>query len=675
MMNKPKKVALIGFDCAEPHLIEKHIKEGHLPNFKKMIENGVMAENCLPPYPTITPPNWASIATGAWPGTHQVTDFHLPKPGMPTTNANIFQAFSSENCLAETIWDKLDSTGMKCIVVNYPGSWPSKMKNGIMVGGSGLSVGENRDGISGLNSAVMGLLDQLVTTGIYARAVRKSFKAAEAWKNLPPKEKDPLELEAPLEMSGAHTDLVQPTWYLLARQSGNKGYDRVTLSPTRDFKDAFCTVAVNEWSPVITTSLKLKNGNDQPVDFRCKLLELSDEADEMRLYISQIGFKTGWSNPPEIAAQISSANGYTLNAGGILGLVLQWYEMDTFLEINDFYTKWMADAASTLMTKNDWDLFYMHAHSPDWAYHMILTEMDENVTKDKKKRDEAWDAHLKIYEMQDKMVAQIMQACDKDTMFVLVSDHGAVADGTPFDLFEPLVKAGLVAMHAKQDAFDFVPLPASGEVTRFAGEVELFKAMSKKPDPGKSKCFPQRELYVYINLKGRDPEGIVDPKDYEAVQQQIIDTLLTWVDPKTGRRPVSLALSKRDARILGLYGDGVGDVIYALYPWIAGQHGNILPGAEWGVGSLKGLLTFTGPGIKKGYRLDRTSNLIDLVPTICYLMDWPQPSTVDGAVLFQVFKDPDFKTREIEKLKAGLARMETALQRGERQPWDKHECA
>ena len=675
MASIPKKVAVIGLDCAEPHLIEKHIREGHLPNMKKLIEGGVLADNCLVPYPTVTPPNWASIATGAWPGTHQITDFHVHLKGTTPINQNTVQAFSSERCQAEFIWDALDKAGKKCIVFNYPGSWPSKMKNGIMVGGSGLSVGENRDGIPGLNSNVLGLLDQLITTGIYARAVRGTFKPAQGWKNLPAKEDDPLEFEAAMDMTGAPEGLVQPVWYVLARQSGGNGYDRITLSPTRDLKNAFCTIAVGEWSSVINTKLKMKDGTEKDVDFRCKLLELSDDADEFRLYISQTGFKSGWSNPPEIAAEISSQDGYTLNAGGILGLVLQWYELDTFMEINDFYTNWLADAASTLMTKHEWDLFYMHAHSPDWAYHMILTEMDESRTKDAAKLKEAWDAHLKIYQMQDKMIERIMQACDKDTMFVLVSDHGAVADGTPFDLFKPLTAAGLTVLHQKQEDFTFIPLPESGEVTRFAGEVELFKAMAQTVDVNQSKCFPQRELYIYINLKGRDPEGIVDPKDYEAVQKQIIDTLLTYVDPKTGQRPVALALTKKDARILGLYGDGVGDVIYACYPWIGGQHGNILPAAEWGVGSLKGLLTFTGPGIKKGYRLERTSNLIDLVPTICYLMDWPMPSTVDGAVLFQVYKDPDLKIKESKKLKDGLARMETALQRGERQPWDKHECA
>ena len=118
-------------------MIEKHIAEGHLPTFKKLIEGGAVAENCLPPFPTITPPNWATIATGAWAGTHQVTDFHVHLPNTTPDNTNMVEAFNSERIKAETIWDAADKAGKKCIVLNYPGSWPSKMKNGIVVGGQG----------------------------------------------------------------------------------------------------------------------------------------------------------------------------------------------------------------------------------------------------------------------------------------------------------------------------------------------------------------------------------------------------------------------------------------------------------------------------------------------------------------------------------------------------------
>jgi predicted AlkP superfamily phosphohydrolase/phosphomutase len=668
MANTPKKFAVIGLDCALPHLIEKHIKEGHLPTFKKLIDSGVFSENCLVPYPTITPPNWASIATGALPGTHGITDFHSHIPGTTPSNDNAVQSFSSERCKAEYMWDAADKAGKKCIVLNYPGSWPAKMKNGIMVGGSGLSVSEMRDGITGMGAKSMLCADALITTGLYPSSIKGTFQPAKDWKNLPGSAKEPLSLSAKLKFAATLAKPAETVWHVLAYQSADDGYDKAVLSTSKDFKDALCTLSRGEWSPRITTKIKMSDGSDMEVFFRCKLVELSDDAEELRLYITSMGATKGWSQPPEIAGEIESADGIFAVGGGVLGYALEWFDLDTFVEIGGLYTKWLTDAATTLLTKHEWDLFFMHAHSPDWSYHMIMTDMDPNITKDATKREAAWAAHLKVYQAQDRMLAAILEILDKDTAVILVSDHGAVADGAAFNPYDCLINAGLATV-AKTEK-------AQGEFSRaahFMGEIVDYA--SKKPDFTKSKALAQRTCYIYVNLKGRDPEGIVDPADYEKIQQQIIDAMYTYVDPATGKRPVSLALAKKDARILGLYGDYVGDVVYALYPWFSGQHGMILPAAEWGVGNLRALLTFTGPGFKKGARLERNVGLIDIVPTICYLMDVPLPEQAEGAVVYQALRNPNIKAEEIAKLKSGLARMETALQRGERQPWDKHECA
>jgi hypothetical protein len=241
MANTPKKVAVIGLDCALPHLMEKHIAEGHLPTIKKLIEGGVIAENCLVPYPTITPPNWASIATGTWPGTHGITDFHYHQLGTTPYNVNTFQSFSSDRCEAEYLWDTADKAGKKSIVLNYPGSWPNHMKNGIVIGGSGLSVGEYRDGIMGMGPRVRFCNDQMITTGIYPRAIKGTFQPAKGWKNLPKDAGEPIEIEAKVNFRGAETKPPEATWYLLAWQSGNDGYDRLALSDSKDFSKVFCT--------------------------------------------------------------------------------------------------------------------------------------------------------------------------------------------------------------------------------------------------------------------------------------------------------------------------------------------------------------------------------------------------------------------------------------------------
>ena len=686
MASKAKKVAILGFDCAEPHLLKQLIAEGHLPTFKKLFDGGVLAENCLSPYPTITPPNWASIATGAWPGTHQVTDFHLHQEGTSQINANTFEAFSSENCKSEYIWERLDAAGLKCIVFNYPGSWPNKMKNGIMVAGAGLGPDEYRNGRPGLEAGLSLGYDQLVATGFYPWGSKIEFQPAKGWKNLPAKTEDPLEASFPLAFREAMLQIEPTSWHILLTQSSGNGYDRMTLSPTKDFKNAFFTLSVGEWSKNARAKFKPVSGSEISANFRAKLLEMSDDGEDFRLLISRFCVEEGWTSPPELAKEIVSQEGTFTFGGGVLGYGVGWYELDTYAETIELHDHWLGDAATYLIKNKPWDLFCMHSHPIDWSYHVMLTDMDKNTCSSDKAYKDAWEAHLKVCQSQDRLLARIVEAAGDDTLFVLVSDHGAVADGATFNPYVPLMNNGLCVMEgADIEHPDMSGMESDSwrqaieglkSTSRMGKEVLEFLTMSLfKPDMSKSKAVPQRTVYIYVNLKGRDPGGIVDPADYEKVQQQIIDALYTYVDPATGKRPVSLALSKRDARILGLYGEAVGDVVYAIYPEYGGQHGPQLATTEWGVGKLRALLAFYGPGIKKGFTLERTSGLTDVVPTVCYMMDWPLPADAEGAVLYQAFKDPDFKSKEINKLRDGLARMETALQRGGRQPWDKHECA
>ena len=49
-------------------------------------------------------------------------------------------------------------------------------------------------------------------------------------------------------------------------------------------------------------------------------------------------------------------------------------------------------------------------------------------------------------------------------------------------------------------------------------------------------------------------------------------------------------------------------------------------------------------GIKKGFEMERATQLVDIVPTICYMMGIPYPTTCEGAVLYQAMEDPDAYT-------------------------------
>ena len=69
MAGRPKKVIVLGLDAPIAPRLYKYCKEGKLPAIARVINNGVWARNAMLPLPTITPPNWSAIATGAWPST------------------------------------------------------------------------------------------------------------------------------------------------------------------------------------------------------------------------------------------------------------------------------------------------------------------------------------------------------------------------------------------------------------------------------------------------------------------------------------------------------------------------------------------------------------------------------------------------------------------------------
>ncbi|MHB1133135.1 MAG: alkaline phosphatase family protein [Chloroflexota bacterium] len=633
-MERPKRVAVIGIDGGMAHLIEKHIADGHLPTFKALIEGGALAEHCLGQFPTITPPNWTTLATGASAGTHQITDFWLPVPGKTPENANTVQAFSSERCQAEFIWDVLDKAGKRCVVLNYPGSWPSHMRHGVMVGGAGLAANERRDGLPGLNSTFSLCANQCITTGFYPEAIRGTFVEAEDWLHLEEPGDEPLEMAASLNFPQAPEQPAPTTWYVLARDSRGEGYDTVTLSPTRDASDAFCTLKAGEWSPKITTTIAMADGSRREVFFRCKLLEISPDADAFRLFLTSLVDIAPWCSPPEAAARVTSAEGVPIPRAGLVEYSLGIFDLETFLECIEIYIQWLADAAVGLLKDRDWDLFYVHSHPADWLYHAVLMDLDPITNADEASQTRAWQALLRMYAAQDRLTKAIMDCGGEGTLVALVSDHGEVAEGLSANLYEVL-GPNLVTLHEE----------ATKTGAGKQGELERGLGMGVKVDPSRSKAFPQRSCYIQINLKGRDPEGIVAPEDYGKVQQEIIDALYAYRHPQTGERMVALALTKHDARLLGLHGDNCGDVVYALKPDFGNTgHGNLLATAVRGMGAVKELMVLSGPGIAAGQRLQRTVHNADMVPTICYLMDWPVPATVDGAVVYQFYADPNYKT-------------------------------
>lgn len=118
------KLLVLGVDGMDPRISRKFLAEGKMPNLEKFIEKGSARKDLqlLGAIPTITPPCWTTLATGAYPGTHGITCYWRQSP--ESLDAVVYN-MDSRNCTAEQIWNITSEAGMKTLVWHWPGSsWP-----------------------------------------------------------------------------------------------------------------------------------------------------------------------------------------------------------------------------------------------------------------------------------------------------------------------------------------------------------------------------------------------------------------------------------------------------------------------------------------------------------------------------------------------------------------------
>jgi predicted AlkP superfamily phosphohydrolase/phosphomutase len=144
--------------------------------------------------------------------------------------------------------------------------------------------------------------------------------------------------------------------------------------------------------------------------------------------------------------------------------------------------------------------------------------------------------------------------------------------------------------------------------------------------------------YVWLNVAGRDPQGIVQPgTDYEQTRREIAAALWEW-------EPVGEVLFREEVwqgdkvekapDIVVRWADPSTDARY--FQTRFSSHHLVKPVPNDYAGHRpEGLFAFHGPGVKAGLRLE--ADLLDLTPTLLWLLDQPVPTNMDGRVLSDCF--------------------------------------
>lgn len=643
MGSPAKRAIIIGMDGASMELVINMIAWGHVPNLKQILESGVYRP-MIGVFPTLTPPGWTALSTGSWPGTHRVMDFNIRAVGKPLTET--VWGINTQLSRSEYLWNTVERAGKKPILVKWEMSWPPTVTTGIQVEGTGPGV-SNYHQIAGYHLFVGGRWAPRPIGGdrdpetLDPSAVQEgapydvvAIRPAYGWTNLPATDRDPLEVELvinPLARGRANMLRGQTgrptTYHALIYASGDRGYDRVRVAATRDGSHPIADLGVGQWSDWAVGTFRI-DGSPVHGSLRFKLITLTANADQFELFVPQI-WPTGgdYAVPAGVAEDIFQSLGPFLQnpARDALGV----FDDDTYFELLDFHHQRLAEVAQLLTRKNPWDLLMIETHASDYASHFFLAQADpvsgaEPATIERCRRGLA-----RTYASIDRMIGAVLKLADQDTVVAIVSDHGGTPNQyRPVDVNTVLEQAGFVVYETD---------PQTGQ---------------RRVDLSKTTALGIGLVHVFINLKGREPAGIVDPADYAATQRAIIDALHAYTDPATGQHPFVLALTRADAEILNLTGELVGDVVYGLQPGFDGAHGKQLPSASFGIGGQHSTFILAGAGVRKGIVLQRQVRVVDVAPTIAYLLGIPMPANVEGGVIYEALEDPDWPLTEIARLQA-----------------------
>jgi predicted AlkP superfamily phosphohydrolase/phosphomutase len=161
---------------------------------------------------------------------------------------------------------------------------------------------------------------------------------------------------------------------------------------------------------------------------------------------------------------------------------------------------------------------------------------------------------------------------------------------------------------------------------------------------------------VNVNLEGREPTGSVKPgSSYQTLKEEIADRLKELIDPETGDR-VNGQVFIREQIYHGPYLDQSPDIMFLPNDtgYVAGSmmgftaNKAIVDNPAWpGHHRLRGIFLAKGKHVQKGKRLDQ-AGIIDLAPTLLYLMGSPIPRDMDGRVLAPMFEESFVSSRTIQ---------------------------
>ncbi|MBN3039152.1 MAG: alkaline phosphatase family protein [Candidatus Omnitrophica bacterium] len=358
--------------------------------------------------------------------------------------------------------------------------------------------------------------------------------------------------------------------------------------------------------------------------------------------------------PPELEKNLNNVcSGYKIDVTEIdfdKDMLIEVYSRDKLrVKVKDVLLK-HSQAFNFLLKSQEWDFAFFVFTALDRIQHRFWDDQE---------------AILDMYRELDQKVKELLELKGADADVFVVSDHGFGTGERTFNINQWLLKNGYLTLKKKlgykelvlylqryieklklrnvaRKIIGILPRPMQIKLRK---EVRVPRVEALNIDWKRTKAFAHTAAgEIWLNVKGREPAGAINPEEYESTQDAIISKLKELTDPKTGKRiPISVfkkqeIYNSREPNVLPDLVIRLDDNINTIIPSLISK-AVIDYKEDYGSHRPNGIFIACGPNIRpSGQRLDDVK-IYDVFPTVLHIFGLPVPENADGKVLKHIFRD------------------------------------
>lgn len=516
-----RRVIILGFDGVDPDIAREMLDAGELPNLKQLAESGAFTElgSSNPPQ---SPSAWSSFMTSKYPGNHGVYDFlrRTPSRYMPGVGFGSVKQprLAADGSLAsppafetvrkgQSFWHAANQQGARVKILSVPFAFPAEdLAESCML--SSLGVPDVR----GTTSTFFLLSDQLTGSEDFAggKAVPLRFDGDRATASI-------RGLRKPGTRDEASVDVVI---------TADRDQKRLTIDiPGNE------TVLLNEgeWSHWTEWTFEVSPKYQVRAISRFHALEVGEQ---VRLYMACLQFHPDdpfirFSTPANYASELKERYGFYKTIGWIYdthALRQDALTEDVFLGDVQNTMAWRERLTLDELERGNFDLLVSAWTATDRVGHLFWHHRDPEHPMHTEAGHEKYGRAVEdTYMQMDAIVGKVLSKTQPDDLVMILSDHGFHSFRRGFNVNTWLIREGYLAVQGQTD-----PATATNDTPFLRGY-----------DWSRSKAYSLGLGSIFLNLKGREGQGTVDPSEADALIAEIREKLLAVTDPETGDKVFS----------------------------------------------------------------------------------------------------------------------------------------